>query len=101
MPKPSQKQIRCCEINSTGTIAFFLKQAAQVGLAFIPWPPKLAPDELFCFQYQRTVRNDNTISFDKALLQIPPEKHRTHYAKATLELCQHLDCALSAHYHGK
>lgn len=79
----------------------FMKKAAQVGSAFVPWPPKLAPDELFCFRYQRTVRNDNTISFDNVLLQIPPGKHRTHYAKAKVELRQHLDCTLTVHYHGK
>lgn len=79
----------------------FMKKAAQVGSAFVPWPPKLAPNELFCFRYQRTVRNDNTISFDNVLLQIPPGKHRTHYAKAKVELRQHLDCALTVNYHGK
>jgi len=78
----------------------FMKKAAQVGSAFVPWPPKLAPDDLFCFLYQRTVRNDNTFSFDNVLLQIPPGKHRTHYAKAKVELRQHLDCALTVHYHG-
>lgn len=79
----------------------FMKKAAQVGSAFVPWPPKLAPNELFCFRYQRTVRNDNTISFDNVLLQIPPGKYRRHYAKAKVELRQHLDCTLTVHYHGK
>lgn len=78
----------------------FMKKAAQEGSAFVPWPPKLAPDDLFCFRYQRTVRNDNTISFDNAVLQIPPGEYRTHYAKARVELRQHLDCALTVHYLG-
>ena len=78
----------------------FMKKAAQAGSAFVPWPPKLAPDELFCFRYTRRVRNDNTISFDNVVLQIPPGKYREHYAKATVELRQHLDCALTVHYHG-
>jgi transposase len=79
----------------------FMKKAAQEGSAFVPWPPKLAPNELFCFRYQRTVRNDNTISFDNVALQIPPGKYRSHYAKATVTLRQHLDCALTVHYHGE
>lgn len=79
----------------------FMKKAAQAGSAFVPWPPELAPEELFCFRYTRTVRNDNTISFDNVLLQIPPGKYRTHYAKAKVELRQHLDCTLTVHYHGK
>jgi hypothetical protein len=77
----------------------FMKKAAQEGSAFVPWPPQLAPDEHFCFRYTRTVRNDNTLSFDNVVLQIPPGEHRTHYAKAKVELRQHLDCALTVHYH--
>ena len=77
----------------------FMKKPAQAGSAFVPWPPDLAPDELFCFRYFRKVRNDNTISFSKVLLQIPPGKYRQHYVKATVELRQHLDCSLTVHYH--
>jgi len=78
----------------------FMKKPAQEGSAFVPWLPEFAPDELFCFRYTRRVRNDNTISFDNVVLQIPPGKYREHYAKATVELRQHLDCTLTVHYHG-
>jgi len=77
----------------------FMKKSVQEGSAFVPWPPELAPDELFCFRYFRKVRNDNTISFSKVVLQIPPGIYRKHYAKATVELRQHLDCSLTVHYH--
>jgi transposase len=77
----------------------FMKKPAQAGSAFVPWPSDLAPDELFCFRYFRKVRNDNTISFSNAVLQIPSGKYRQHYAKATVELRQHLDCSLTVHYH--
>lgn len=79
----------------------FMKKPAQAGSAFVPWPSELAPDELFCFRYFRKVRNDNTISFSKAVLQIPPGRYREHFAKATVELRQHLDCSLTVHYHGQ
>lgn len=79
----------------------FIKKAAQEGSAFVPWPPNLAPDEHFCFRYTRRVRNDNTIVFDNVILQIPPGTHREHYAKATVELRQHLDCALTVYFHGE
>ncbi|MEA1992517.1 MAG: ISNCY family transposase [Thermodesulfobacteriota bacterium] len=78
----------------------FIKKAAQEGSALVPWPPEIAPDELFCFRHTRKVRNDNTISFDNVVLQIPPGIYREHYAKATVELRQHLDCALTVYYHG-
>ena len=79
----------------------FIKKAAQAGSALVPWPPEIAPDELFCFRYTRKVRNDNTISFNNVVLQIPPGLYREHYAKATVELRQHLDCALTVHYQGQ
>ena len=79
----------------------FMKKAAQEGSAFVPWPPSLAPDEHFCFRYTRRVRNDNTIVFDSVALQIPPGRFRNHYAKATVELRQHLDCSLTVHYRGE
>lgn len=79
----------------------FMKKAAQEGSAFVPWPPSLAPDEHFCFRYTRRVRNDNTIVFDKVILQIPPGPFRKHYAKATVELRQNLDCAITVHLRGE
>jgi len=79
----------------------FMKKAAQNGSAFVPWAPDHAPYDLFCFTFTRTVRNDNTLSFDNVLLQIPPGKSRHHYARARVELRQHLDCAITVHYHGQ
>lgn len=79
----------------------FIKKAAQDGSAFVPWASDHAPYDLFCFQYTRTVRNDNTISFGNVILQIPPGKFRHRYAKANIELRQHLDCAITVHYHGE
>jgi len=79
----------------------FIKKAAQEGSAFVPWPPSLAPDEHFCFHYARRVRNDNTIVFDNVILQIPAGIFREHYAKAAVELRQHLDCSLTVHYQGE
>lgn len=79
---------------------FHKKAAQENSSAFVPWEPSLLPYDLFCFRYTRTVRNDNTISFGNTILQIPPGKHRRHFAKAIVELRQHLDCVLTVHYHG-
>jgi transposase len=77
----------------------FTKQAAQPGSAFQPWPADLRPSDVFCFKYTRVVRNDNTISFDKHVLQIPPGPQRRSWARAQVELRQHLEGHLSVHYH--
>lgn len=79
--------------------ARFSKQAAQPGSAFQSWPTDLRPSDVFCFKYTRVVRNDNTISFDKHSLQIPPGPHRRSWARAQVEVRQHLDGQLTVHYH--
>ena len=79
--------------------ARFSKQAAQPGSAFQPWPADLRPSDVFCFKHTRVVRNDNTISFDKHSLQVPPGPHRRSWARAQVEVRQHLDGQLSVHYH--
>lgn len=78
-----------------------MKKAGQERSAFVPWPPSLAPDVHLCLRYTQRVRNDNIIVFDTVVLQIPPGAFRAHYAKATVELRQHLDCCLTVHYCGE
>jgi len=46
-------------------------EPAQDASAYRAWPADLRPEEVFCFKHQRTVNNDNTISFDGHRLQIP------------------------------
>jgi len=79
--------------------ARFSKQAAQPGSAFQPWPADLRPAAVFCFKYTRVVRNDNTISFDNHSLQIPPGPYRRSFARAHVEVRQHLEGHLTVHYH--
>jgi hypothetical protein len=46
------------------------------------------------------VTNDNTISFDGHCLQIPPGPKRRSYAKAKVDVLQHLDGKLEVRYQG-
>jgi len=50
----------------------FMVKAEQDESAFVPWGEPRDPYSLFAFKYTRTVKNDNTISFDNHLLQLPP-----------------------------
>lgn len=52
--------------------ALFMHPPVLEDVSYRPWPDGLDPDDIFCFQYQRTVANDNTITFDGHYLQIPP-----------------------------
>lgn len=71
--------------------ARFSKPAAQSGSKYRPLPPHLCTDQVFCFKHQRTVANDNTVSFDGVTLQIPPGPDRISYAKTRVQVCQYLD----------
>jgi transposase len=68
---------------------------AHEGSAYRSWPHDLIPEEVFCFKHQRTVSNDNTISFDGKRLQIPPGPDRLSYARARVEVQQRLDGSLA------
>lgn len=80
--------------------ARFAQRPADPQPAFLPWPEGLNPEHLFCFKHQRTVRNDHTVSFAGAHLQIPPNRQRTNYARCRVELRQHMDGQLSIWYQG-
>ena len=76
----------------------FMVKTEQDGSAFVPWGEPRGPFSLFVFKYTRTVKNDNTISFDNHSLQLPPGKDRCSFAKAKVTLYQHLDGGLTVHY---
>jgi transposase len=78
----------------------FMLKAEQAVSAFVPWPTSRRIDDLMVFQYCRTVKNDNTISFNKHILQLSPSRERGSYAKAKVSLHQHLNGKLTVHYQG-
>ena len=49
-------------------------------------PSDINLDDVFCFKYQRTVKADNTFSFDNKTYQITHFTNRISYAKAQIEL---------------
>jgi len=80
--------------------ARFSRPQAQPGSAYHPLPTDLDPDSLFCFKHQRTVNNDNTISFSGHPLQIPPGPDRISYARARVDVHQRLDGSLAICHKG-
>ena len=81
--------------------ARFAVEATQPGSAYRTEPPYRELAHSFCFRYERTVANDNTISFGGHKLQIPPGPHQRSYAHARVQLHQHLDGHLTIHYQGQ
>jgi transposase len=79
----------------------FQVPSAQSTTAFRPWPKAYRPEDFFCFKHRRTVTNDNTFPFDGHRLQIPPGPGGRSYAKAKVEVRQHLDGRLEVCYQGQ
>jgi hypothetical protein len=73
----------------------------QPGSAYRSWPADLKPEELFCFKHQRTVNGDNTISFSGHTLPIPPDRQRSSYRRARVDVHQRLDGSLAICYQGR
>jgi hypothetical protein len=104
------KALREAEANSLGKANSVLKEylpkhnqrfmvkTEQGGSAFVPWGEPRDPYCLIAFKYTRTVKNDNTTSFDNHSLQLPPGKDRCSFAKEKVTLYQHLDGGLTVHY---
>jgi len=79
--------------------ARFGRLATDETPAYRPLTPGLAPEQVFCFRYQRTVAKDNTFPFGDLHLPIPASSTRHHYARAKVDLLMQLDGRLNVYYH--
>ena len=74
--------------------ARFGKPAAEPGTAFVAYAgPPLA--DVLCVQAERQVGRDNCVQWGKRALQIPPQRHRHHYVKATVRVHEYPDGRLA------
>ena len=76
----------------------FAKKPEQTGSAFIQVPKTMDLDKVFCFKHERTVNNDNTISFNRRILQIGPSELRVSFAKCRVTVYEHIDGCISIGY---
>jgi transposase len=75
----------------------FAVAAAEQGSAFIPFVGDL--ENVLCVQAERQVGNDNCVRYEGRCLQIPEQKHRRHYVKATVRVHEYPDGRLGV-FHG-
>lgn len=54
--------------------------------------------EILCFQEERQVERDNTVSWRRMKLQIPPSPLRAHFVKARVKVRQYPDGSLAIFY---
>jgi len=76
----------------------FTKKPEQKGSAFIKIPKTIDLNKIFSFKYERTVNNDNTISFENRILQIGPSELRVSFAKCKVAVYEHIDGSISLGY---
>jgi hypothetical protein len=79
----------------------FARDPAHPDSAYRPLPAAPPIDDVCCFKYTRTVANDNTVRLEEHLIQILPGPGRRSYAKARVEVHEHLDGTLSVVYQGQ
>lgn len=78
--------------------AEFAVPALETGSAFVPYIGTRLPD-ILCAQFERTVENDNCVSFEGRKLQIPASSTRAHYVKAQVRVHRYVDGTLAL-FHG-
>jgi len=74
--------------------ARFAVPAAEPGSAFVPYVGRPIEDVL-CVQEDRVVGADNCVSWHRRSLQIPPQRHRQHYVRATVRVHEYPDGRLA------
>ena len=74
--------------------ARFAVAAAEPGSAFIPYAGRPLEDVL-CIREDRQVGRDNCVQWKGLSLQIPPQRHRHHYVKATVRVHEYPDGRLA------
>jgi transposase len=79
----------------------FGQPPAYPGSAYLPWPARTRPEDLFCFKFERVVAKDNTVSFAGHDLVIPLRPLQRGYAGARVGLRHYMDGRLAIAYHGR
>lgn len=74
--------------------AEFMQPAMEEGSAFVDWIGGPLND-ILCERFERTVGNDNCVSFENMKLQIPADRFRCHYVKAKVTVLRRRDGTLA------
>ena len=74
-------------------ITRFAVPAAEEGDAFVPFLGDLA--DILCAKHQRVVGNDNRVRYAGHALQIPEQRHRRHFVRASVTVHDYPDGGLA------
>lgn len=79
----------------------FAREPEEPESAFRPLPKEINLDRILSVKEERTVKADNTISFEGKIYQLLPNEYRISYAKAKIEVCRFIDNSLHAFLKGE
>jgi hypothetical protein len=68
------------------------------GTAYVPFLSGSLPD-ILCEHHERSVGNDNCVSFDGISLQLPADEMRHHYVRTRVRVHRYVDATLAV-FHG-
>jgi len=77
--------------------ARFAVKPAEEGSAFVAFVGDL--DDTLCVQEERVVGHDNTVRYERRVMQIPEQSHRRHFVKASVRVHDYPDGTLAI-FHG-
>jgi len=77
--------------------ARFAVAAAEEGSAFVAFAGGLR--DILCSQHERVVGRDNCVRYDGRILQIPEQRHRHHFVKATVQVHEYPNGTIAL-FHG-
>jgi transposase len=77
--------------------ARFAVEPAGEGDNFVPFVGSLR--DILCIKHERVVGNDNCVRYGGRCLQIPEQRHRRHFVKATVQVHEYPDRTLAV-FHG-
>jgi len=77
------------------------KYTHEAESVYMPLPEDKNLDLIFCIKTQRTVNNDNTISFNGKIIQIPPSDKKLNLVRRRVDVCLLEDNRVFILYEGK
>lgn len=76
----------------------FRDAPGEADSAFVAWTGRDLAD-ILSVQEERVVGNDNTVRYERRVLQIPADRHRHHYVKCKVRVHEYTDGRLAV-FHG-
>lgn len=78
---------------------FIVEPAVVDGSAFVQWFDTQNIDDILCLQDSRTVNKDNTVNYNKKILQLPKIEPIGNYAKTKVRVNEYIDGSMAI-FHG-